>query len=124
MWTGWVNSALAALPGSDDALFQNLWQKNRLLFDMRQGVDDSVDYHSSRLVAAALRNNERLLVTLPDFQPHRPAFMLATALIRHFLDSRLKVGSGAKGGGPVLYFGPNVGIREQLRRASVKVKKR
>jgi len=119
MWTGWINRALVALPGGDDALFQNVWEKKRLLFDGRQGVGDIVDYNSARLVAAALRRGERLLVTLPDFQPHRPAFLFVTALIRHFLDSRRQVGIATPRSGPVLYFGPNVGIREQLRRAGV-----
>jgi len=119
MWTGWMNKALAALPGTDDALFQNVWEKQRLLFDGRHGVGDIVDYHSARLIAAALRRGERLLVTLPDFRPHRPAFLFATALIRHFLDSRRPVGIATPRIGPVLYFGATVGIREQLRRASV-----
>ncbi len=119
MWTGWTKRALMALPGGDDALFQNVWGKKRLLFDGRQGVGDVVDYSSARLVAAALRRGERLLVTLPDFQPHRPAFLFTTALIRHFLDSRCHVGNATLRSGPVLYFGPSVGIREQLRRASV-----
>jgi len=119
MWTEWIKRALVALPGGDDALFQNVWEKKRLLFDGKQGGGDVVDYNSARLVAAALRRGERLLVTLPDFQPHRPAFLFATALIRHFLDSRRQVGIATPRSGPVLYFGPSVGIREQLRRASV-----
>jgi len=119
MWTEWIKRALAALPGGDDALFRNVWAKKRFLFDGRQGVGDAVDYNSARLVAAALRRGERLLVTLPDFQPHRPAFLFATALIRHFLDSRRQIGIATSRSGPVLYFGPTVGIREQLRRASV-----
>ena len=56
MWTGWIKRALMTLPGGDDALFQNVWEKKRLLFDGRQGVGDVVDYSSARLVAAALRH--------------------------------------------------------------------
>jgi len=119
MWTGWINRALVALPGCDDALFQNVWENKRLLFDGRHGVGDIVDYNSARLVAAALRRGERILVTLPDFQPHRPAFLFATALIRHFLDSHRQVGIASLRSDLVLYFGPNIGIREQLRRTSV-----
>ncbi|MHB1952317.1 MAG: DISARM anti-phage system protein DrmE domain-containing protein [Sulfobacillus sp.] len=119
MLAGWIDDALAALPGTDDALFQKLWKERRLMFDGRPGVGDTVDYYSACLVAAALRRGERLLVTLPDFQPHRPAFLFATALIRHFLDSRSPVGAKMPRMGPVLYFGPTVGIREQLRNTSV-----
>ncbi len=115
----WIDNALAALPGTNDALFQKLWKDQRLLFDGRSGVGDTVDYYSACLVAAALRRGERLLVTLPDFQPHRPAFLFATALIRHFLDTRSPVGAAMPRSGPVLYFGPTVGIREQLRSTSV-----
>lgn len=115
----WIKDALQALPGTDDALFQNVWKKNRLLFDGRHGVGDIVDYHSACLIAATLRRSGRLLLTLPDFQPHRPAFLLATALIRHFLDSRCPVGTTSTRNDKILYFGSSIGIREQLRRTSV-----
>ncbi len=119
MSVGWISNALAALPGTDDSLFQELWKERRLLFDKRKGVEDTVDDCSARLVAAVLRRGERLLVTLPDFQPHRPAFLFATALIRHFLDLRHPVGAAIPRSGPILYFGLTVGIRDQLRRTSV-----
>lgn len=116
---GWINVALAGLPGTDDALFQKVWKERRLLFDGQQGVGDAVDYYSALLVAAAIRRGAPLLVTLPDFQPHRPAFLFATALIRHFLDSRSPNGAFRPPSGPVLYFGPTVGIRDQLHRTSI-----
>jgi len=96
-----------------------LWNERRLLFDGRQGVADAVDDCSARLVAAALRRGERLMVTLPDFQPHRPAFLFATALVRHFLDSGRSIHAAMLRSGPVLYFGPTVGIRDQLRCTSL-----
>ncbi len=119
MSQNWINNALAALPGTDDLLFRKLWNERRLMFDGRQGVGDAVDEYGARLVAAALRRGERLLIVLPDFQPHRPAFLFATGLIRHLLDSRSVAASIVPQGGPVLYFGPTVGIRDQLRRTSV-----
>lgn len=115
----WIKSALETLPGTDDALFQTVWKQKRLLFDGRQGIADIIDYHSACLITAALRRGGRLLLTLPDFQPHRPAFLLATALIRHFLDSHSRAGSTSPRNDNVLYFGPSIGIREQLRRTSV-----
>jgi hypothetical protein len=120
MCPGWINEALAALPGTDDALFQRVWTEQRLLFDERRGVGDTVDYLSACLVAAVLKRSSRLLITLPDFQPHRPAFLFATAMIRHFLDSGRPVNSAMPRSRPVLYFGSTVGIRDQLRRTSVR----
>jgi hypothetical protein len=115
----WINNALAALPGTDDALFHKVWNGQRLLFDGKQGIGDGVDYQSARLVAAALKSSGRLAMILPDFQPHRPAFLFATAMIRHFLDTRRSTGSPMLRSGPVLYFGSTIGIRDQLRRTSV-----
>ena len=114
MWSEWLNRALSGLPGSNDALFKGVWDKHRLLFNNMQGVGDSIDYHSARLVSATLKTSKQLLVTLPDFKPHRPAFLLATALIRHFLDSRVQEGAILPQVGPILYFGANIGIRQQL----------
>ena len=115
----WVKNTIAALPGTEDALFQKLWNERRLLFD-GQKTGDNIDDWNARLIASALRSSERLLITFPDFRPHRPAFLFATALIRHFLDSRLPIGSNTRPrSGPVLYFGSTVGIRDQLRRTGV-----
>ncbi|ABK19430.1 DUF7764 domain-containing protein [Syntrophobacter fumaroxidans] len=115
----WIKNVIAALPGTEDVLFQKLWNERRLLFD-GQKAGDAVDDWNARLIASTLRSHERLLITVPDFRPHRPAFSFATALIRHFLDSRLPVGSNPiPQSGPVLYFGSTVGIRDQLRRTGV-----
>ena len=117
----WINNALAKLPGGDDALFQKLWREERLLFDGSSDISDKVDLTSARLVSAALRRRERLAIELPDFEPHRPAYLFATALIRHFLDSRLaRDVTDKKRSGPILYFGATVGIRDQLRRINIR----
>jgi hypothetical protein len=119
VWQAWINDAVTALPGNDDALFEKIWNEQKLLFDGKQGIGDTVDYLSARLVAATIRCGERLLVTLPDFRSHRPAFLLATALLRHFLDSRKSISAVTSRSSTVLYFGTVVGIREQLRRTSI-----
>lgn len=114
----WIDKALSDLPGTKDDLFKKLWIDRRLLFNEQKGMSDDVDECCARLVSAALRSHERLLVILPDYQPHRSAFLFATALIRHLYDSRTQDRSSPLRG-PVLYFGASVGIREQLRRTSV-----
>ena len=115
----WMNQASAALSGCDDVLFKNVWDKNQLLFDNMPNVGDGVDYFSARMVSAALRSGKQLLVCLPDFRPHRSAFLLATALIRYFLDSYQQGDTVQPQNGPILYFGANIGIREQLCRTSI-----
>jgi hypothetical protein len=119
MFHGWINSAFIALPGTKDALFKNLWTEKRLLFEGQRGIGDVVDDCSARLVAAALREKSVILVVLPDFQPHRPAFLFATGLIRHWYDSRSPQGEHGSRTGPILYFGSAVGIRDQLRCTTV-----
>jgi len=116
MFLKWIKEAFDKLPGTDDALFQKLWGNSRFLFEGRHGISDAVDYYSARLTAATIRHGGILLLTMPDFQPHRPAFLFATALIRHFLDSRTQP---VKQNNTVLYFGSSIGIREQLSRTSI-----
>src|SRR5690554_5463269 len=116
MWREWLKNAFQRLTGTNDALFTNIWGKNRLLFDNKQGIGDAVDFFSARLIASTLRQKKRLLIVFPDFQPHRPAFLFATALLRYFLDTRQLNASTPH---LVLYFGSHIGIREQLRRTSI-----
>lgn len=119
MWAEWVNKALAALPGCDDALFKNVWRNNRLLFNGVHNVADSVDYYNARMVAAAIKNKEQLLISLPDSKPHRPAFLLATALLRYFLDTYPQNVGNQNQKASVLYMGADIGIREQLYHTSI-----
>lgn len=116
MFLKWLKEAFDKLPGTDDALFHNLWGNSRFLFEGKHGIGDVVDCYSARLTAATLRHGGILLLTLPDFQPHRPAFLFATALIRHYLDSRTHA---VNQNNTVLYFGSSIGIRDQLRRTSI-----
>jgi hypothetical protein len=119
MFQEWVNNAFIALPGTRDALFKNLWTERRLQFEGKRGIADIVDECSARLVASALNEKNAILIVLPDFQPHRPAFLFATGLIRFWYDSRTRGDSDKARKGPILYFGSAVGIRDQLRCTSV-----
>lgn len=51
MWREWLKNAFQRLTGTNDALFTNIWGKNRLLFDNKQGIGDAVDFFSARLIA-------------------------------------------------------------------------
>ncbi len=55
MWREWLKNAFQRLTGTNDALFTNIWGKNRLLFDNKQGIGDAVDFFSARLIASTLR---------------------------------------------------------------------
>lgn len=116
---GWIKNTFSVLPGTNDELFQNLWKDRRFLFDKHHNVGDVVDEWNARLVAAVLKRRERLLIVLPDFEEHRPALLFATGLIRHFLDSFNHSSRHLISRGPVLYFGTEIGIRDQLSRTSV-----
>jgi hypothetical protein len=117
MSMGWISEILATLPAADDVFFYKLWAERRLMFDGLHSVGDVVDECSTRLVATALKNRKSLLVVLPDSQPHRPAYLLATALISNWLDTRSQSNIPPA---PILYFGAEIGIRDQLRRTTIK----
>lgn len=119
MADGWINTAFASLPGTGDELFRRLWGERRLKFDGAQDVADALDEQSAGLASAALSRGLSLFIALPDLKPHRPAFLLATALIRNWWDSRNLPGSGTSNAS-VVYFGSQVGIRDQLRRTTVR----
>lgn len=112
----WFNSAFTSLPATDDEFFRRLWSDRRLLFDGTSDPADSLDEYCARLASAALRRKRRLLITLPDLHPHRPALLFATTLLRSWWDSRTAQESGEN----VIYFGSMVGIRDQLKRTSVR----
>ncbi|MBX7213998.1 MAG: hypothetical protein K1X39_08325 [Thermoflexales bacterium] len=120
MYLDWFNSALAALNSADGSPVQRLLNDGQLLFDAQTGIGDAVDGHSARLIVAALRQRERLLVVLPDLSPHRPAFLLAAALVDHLWNSRYSYVEGFNWRRPVLYFGRDVEIRQHLRRVTVR----
>lgn len=120
---GWINDILHTLPGTTDILFRKLWTDRLFLFDGRHGVSDDVDEGSARLIVAALTLRKAIFIVLPDMQPHRPAFLFATGLLKNWWDLRknsfIQATEQIKSVGPVLYFGSSVEIRDQLRRTTV-----
>jgi len=111
-----ITNAFTTLPGCHGSPFKYLWDDRRLSFGEHEDPPDVIDELSARLISAALVGGNRLFLLLPDYQPRRPAFLLATALI------------GSDSGGSdqdissqvVLYCGSTVGIREQLKLTAVK----
>lgn len=115
-WAG-VDQALSDLPGCGDDLFDRLWVKRGLSFELASHETDSFDEYSARLVCASSASvtSKNLFVVLPDNLSHRPALLFATALIRYWYDFRSPTGqTNPVVYPPVLYFGSAVGIREQL----------
>lgn len=119
----WIADVFSELPGCDDALFQRLWVQRRLICSAKQ--PDDIDEYSARLISATLRHGTSVFIALPDFQPHRPTLLFATALIRQwydFYDFRAQQSSvsSISGRQRVLYFGSTIGIREQLEQVTIK----
>jgi len=112
----WIEERFASLPGCNDPLFRKLWTEKRLRFGNQSYAADAIDEYNARLVCAALSVGQSVFIGLPDSRPHRPALLLATGLIREWIDTRCNDNHA----GPVLYFGTTVGIREQLRQTSIR----
>lgn len=111
----WSAQAFRSLPGCEDGLFKYLWVDRRLRFSEREELPDTIDELSARLVCATLARRASLFISLPDYQPHRSAFLFTTALVRHTYDSTsLDISSQV-----ILYCGSTVGIREQLGQTSI-----
>lgn len=115
----WIADAFEKLPGCSDLLFQNLWKERRLRFQGSGNSLDDIDVYSARLVSGCLSvvPRSRLLIVLPDSDVHRPATLLATAILRHWGHS-LKRSSNTERD-TILYFGSTIGIREHLRQTTV-----
>lgn len=105
--------SLAALAGSEDALFRKLWVEDRLRFGADADAGDAFDEATARLVCAAVRARARLVIVLPDALAQRAPLLFATALIRDWVD-RISANKIASERDRVLYFGGSVGIRDQL----------
>lgn len=115
MFFDWINSTFELLPGCQDELFQTLWEKKHLRFGSTDPQPhDEIDENCARLICASITNCERLLVVLPDFKPHRPALLFATALMRCL---PREITTAQK---KVLYFGTTIGIREHLDQVRVR----
>ena len=119
----WANIEAAALslPGCGDDLFKRLWTDRGLRSEVLDREADAFDEYSARLVCANTFSQKKLYIGLPDDSPHRPALLFATALIRYWYNSRpLSGGVSQTLYPPVLYFGSEVGIREQLSQVRVR----
>jgi hypothetical protein len=111
-----VPDRFESLPGVNTEVFRKVWGGKRLLYQ-KQKHADMADECSARLITAAVIQQRSLFIVLPDEKPHRPAFLLSTALIALWWHGR----NGQQRSHPpvVMYFGSNVGIREQLRDTSI-----
>ncbi len=111
-----ISARFDSLPGVNTEVFRKVWAEKRLLYQKQQRPD-LADERSARLITAAVVQRRSLFVVLPDEEPHRPAFLLSTALIALWWHSR---NSHRGPHAPiVLYFGSTVGIRQQLQDTSI-----
>lgn len=93
-----------------------MWAGKRLRFTGGAARDpDVVDEASARFACATLRLRKHSAIVFPDVQPRRPALLLATALLRYVVDVR----EWKLTPKPVVYFGSEIGIREQLHEVQV-----
>jgi hypothetical protein len=111
-----VSDPFDSLPGVNTEVFRKIWRGKRLLYQNQQ-LADVADERSAQLITAAVVQKRSLFIVLPDEKPHRPAFLLSAALIALWWHSR----NGHQRPHPpvVLYFGSNIGIRQQLRDTSI-----
>lgn len=107
----WIEEAFGHLPANTSHPLNSLWRERLLKSRMGRCATDGVDERSSRLVWSALAANQSLMVALPDFEPHRPAILLATGLIYSWLYPQRSSGLLRP---RIVYFGSHVGIREHL----------
>jgi hypothetical protein len=112
-----ISKAVSNLPGTQRSPFKYLWDEPRLTFGAKADKPDQVDEISAHVLVAALANGSNLCILLPDYEPRRPAFLLATALIAlQPITTDEKINTQQI----VLYCGSTVGIREQLKQTEVK----
>lgn len=111
----WLASNFTLLPKVDGDTYRAIWSKGSLRFSAQKIQPDLVDELSARLVCTALSEKQRLLISLPDYAPHRPAFLFATALL---IDGVERYRANVRGG-KVLYFGSTVGIREHISQVQI-----
>jgi hypothetical protein len=78
---------------------------------------DEIDEILGRLAALAKGKRTPVIVVLPDSEPTRAAAMLGTLLLDFWWDRHQ---AGASAGQPVLYFGNDIGIREDLGAVTVR----
>lgn len=111
----WLASNFAQLPKVGTDTYKAIWSRGILRFSSQKIQPDLVDELSARLVCTALAEKQLLLISLPDYAPHRPAFLFATALL---IDGIERYRANSRGGN-VLYFGSTVGIRDHISQVQV-----
>src|SRR5262245_30257764 len=75
-------------------LFPRLWAQGRLSYEGRPVVSAGIDELTSRLVVAAVTRRGRLLVSLPDENPRRPAVIFGSALLATSIETLLTRATG------------------------------
>ena len=68
----WFEDAILHLPGSGDALFHSLWGQRHMRYTTLAQEGEVTNEYSARLVCAALRKAQPLLMVFPDERPDRP----------------------------------------------------
>jgi len=101
---------LNSLPCWKNDAFCKLWGNNRLATRVGNRKLDGVDRINALLLWATIEHKSQLLIGMPDTLQHRPSALLATGLIKAFLDTR-EQHSRAR---DVIYLGFRIGIREDL----------
>ena len=105
-----LRSGLSSFPCWNDMAFEELWCRDRLSTQTGSKEDmDGFDKVNAALLWSVIENRRQLLVGMPEGLQHRQSALLATGLIKAFLDTRGR--SCAK---DVVYFGSRLGIREDL----------
>ncbi len=110
-----VDDGFEGVHGCDDELFNSLWREGKLRYDSTGTRKDVIDEVNARLICSSLDKPTGVFFLLPDLRPHRPALLLATAVLRHWYN-----GQGSCVQPEILYFGTSTGIRDQLGRVSVR----
>jgi len=105
-----LNDGLDSLPYWKNDAFCKLWSNNRLTTRVGSKKLDGVDRINALLLWATIEHKSQLLIGMPDTLQHRPSALLATGLIKAFLDTRERH-TRAK---DVIYLGFRIGIREDL----------
>lgn len=111
----WAGQVISDLPITREDFYKKLWGDRRLRSDSFEVEPDCVDEANARLVCTALRARKQLLLILPNNDPRRGPYLLATGVILHFLSRGKRLGVHRR----VLYFGSTIGIRDHL--SSMKV---
>jgi len=105
-----LNDGLDSLPCWKNDAFCKLWSNNRLTTRVGNRKLDGIDRINALLLWATIDHKSQLLIGMPDTLEHRPSALLATGLIKAFLDTREQHNRARD----VIYIGFRIGIREDL----------